>query len=114
VDEVREGLRAACVLFALEDALALAAGVLKPDVIALEIVLFGFKKAARGEDDAAVRAVSESGDFVVDGLERFFLRICVGQGTTTHDHADESAEVTKPTESAASAETGHGLGCGAE
>ena len=48
------------------EALALATGVEEPDVVALELVLFGFEHAADGEDDVAVGGVGEGGDFFVD------------------------------------------------
>jgi hypothetical protein len=51
---------------AFEEALALAAGIEQPDVVALEIVFFGFEHAADGEDDVAVGGVGEGGDFFVD------------------------------------------------
>jgi hypothetical protein len=52
---------------AFEDALALSAGLHEPNVVALEVVFFGFEHAADREDDAAVWGVGERGDFLVDG-----------------------------------------------
>src|SRR5580704_7975241 len=51
---------------AFEEALALAAGIEEPDVVALEIVFFGFEHAADGEDNVAVGGVGEGGDVFVD------------------------------------------------
>ena len=49
-----------------EETLAFAAGFEEPDVVALEVVFFGFEHAADGEDDVAVGGVGEGGDFFVD------------------------------------------------
>jgi hypothetical protein len=53
-------------LLAFEEAFAFAAGFEEPDVIALEIVFFGFEHAADGKDHVAVGSVGEGGDFLVD------------------------------------------------
>ena len=55
---------------AFEKAAALAAGVLEPNVIVLELVELGLETAIDGVGDAAVGAEGEGGDFFVDGLER--------------------------------------------
>jgi hypothetical protein len=39
-----------------------------PDVVALEVELFGFEEAADGVNDSAVGSVGESGDVVVNGF----------------------------------------------
>ncbi len=56
VNGVREKFVAAGEFIALEKAAALAVGFLKPDVVVLKIVFFGFDIAASGIDDAAVRS----------------------------------------------------------
>jgi hypothetical protein len=55
---------------AFEKAAALAAGVLEPDVIVLELIEFGFETAIDGVGYAAVGAEGKSCDIFVDGLER--------------------------------------------
>ena len=71
VNDVAESLRAARIFGAFEDAAALAAGFLNPDVVAAEFVLFCFEHAASGEDDTAVGGDGEGGDVFVDVMERF-------------------------------------------
>jgi hypothetical protein len=71
VDQIAEGLRAARVFLAFEEAAALAVGFLEPNVVVLERVEdFCFDFAIGGVNDAAVRSVGEGGDVLVDGLER--------------------------------------------
>src|SRR5229473_3416919 len=70
VDHVAEGLVAAGELLAFEQAAALAASFLEPDVVVFEVVKLGFEVAINGIDDAAVGSEGESGDFFVDVLER--------------------------------------------
>ena len=71
VDDVAERLVAAREFLAFENAAALAASVLNPDVVVFEVVEFGFEVAVDGEDDAAVGRVGKGGDFLVDGLDWF-------------------------------------------
>jgi len=70
VADVGKRLIAAIKFVALEQAAALAIEFLNPDVVVLEIVLFGLEVAADGIDDATVRCKREGGDLVVDVLER--------------------------------------------
>ncbi len=70
VYSVGEELIATSKFIALENAAALAIGVLNKDVVVLKVVFFGFDVAADGVDDAAVGGEAESGDLVVDVLER--------------------------------------------
>jgi len=63
---------------AFEEALAFAAGFEEPDIVALEIVFFGFEHAADGEDDVAVGGVGESGDFFVDVGDGFVEVLSAG------------------------------------
>src|SRR5207245_1238495 len=70
VNHVAEGLVAAGELLAFEQAAALAASFLEPDVVVFKVVKLGFEVAMNGIDDAAIRGEGESGDFFVDVLER--------------------------------------------
>jgi len=65
-DEIGEGLVAKSEFFAGEEAAAMAAGVKEKDVVALEVVFFGFVDAADGEGDTAIGGVGEGGDIIVD------------------------------------------------
>jgi hypothetical protein len=65
-DLVGEEFVFASEFLAFEETLAFAAGFEEPDVVALEIVFFGFEHAADGEDDVAIGSVGEGGDFFVD------------------------------------------------
>ena len=65
-DEIGERLVAKSEFFAGEEAAAMAAGFEEKDVVALEVVFFGFVDAADGEGNAAIGGVGEGGDFIVD------------------------------------------------
>jgi len=65
---------------AFKEAFALAAGFEEPDIVALEVVFFGFEHAANGEDDVAVGGVGEGGDFLVDVGDWFVEVLGVGGG----------------------------------
>jgi hypothetical protein len=78
VDGVGKEFFTAVELISLEKAAALAVGFLKPDVVVLEIVFFGFDISADGIDDAAVGREAEGGDFFVDVLERFVEVLSAG------------------------------------
>jgi len=65
-DEIGEGLVAKSEFFASEEAAALAVGVEKKDVVALEVVFFGLVDASDGEGNAAIGGVGEGGDIIVD------------------------------------------------
>ena len=70
-DKIGEGLVAKSEFFASEEAAALAVGVQEENVVALEVVLFGFVQAADGKGDAAIGSVGKGGDIIVnvdDGL----------------------------------------------
>jgi hypothetical protein len=54
---------------ALEEAAALAVGVLDPDVVVLQIVFFGLDVVPDGVGDAAIGGEREGGDFFVDVLD---------------------------------------------
>jgi len=86
-------------LLAFEEALAFAAGFEEPDVVALEIVLFGFEHAADGEDDVAVGGVGEGGDFLVD-VGYGFVEVLGGGGKREKINAEyaESAEYAEKRE----------------
>jgi hypothetical protein len=71
-DEIGEGLVAKSEFFAGEEAAAMAAGVKEKDVVALEVVFFGFVDAADGEGNAAIGGVGEGGDIIVDVDEGLF------------------------------------------
>src|SRR5207248_162596 len=76
VDEIAESLSATRVFLPFQESAALAASVLDPDVIMFErVVNFCFHSAIDGIGDASVRRVSEGGDVLVDGLERFVENI---------------------------------------
>jgi len=79
-------------LLAFEEALAFAAGFEEPDVVALEIVLFGFEHAADGEDDVAVGGVGEGGDFLVD-VGDGFVEVLGGGGGREVKEGKEVKEV---------------------
>ena len=56
VGQVAEKLIAARIFLAFKDAAALATSVLDPDVVVLEVVLFGFEVVVNGKSDTAVRS----------------------------------------------------------
>jgi hypothetical protein len=80
VDGVGEELFAAIELVTLEKAAAFAVGFLEPDIVVLKIVFFCFDVVADGIDDAAVGGEAESGDFFIDGLERFVEILSASRG----------------------------------
>lgn len=90
IDGVGEEFVAAGEFVALEEFAALAVGVLEPDVVVLEVVLFGFDVAADGIDDATVGSEAEGGDFFVDILEGLVevLGASARRGAAAHDKAD--------------------------
>jgi hypothetical protein len=91
-DLVGEELVFVSEFLAFEEALALAAGVEEPDVVALEIVLFGFEHAADGEDDVAIGGVGEGGDFFVD-VGYGFVEVLGGGGGREVKEGKEVKEV---------------------
>src|SRR5205085_6312029 len=70
VREIAEELVAARVFLTLEKAVAMAASILDPDVVVLEVVALGFQFVIDGKGDGVVGTEGEGGDFVVDGAER--------------------------------------------
>src|SRR5258708_16698001 len=80
VHHVAEGLVAEGELLAFEQAAALAASFLEPDIVVFEVVKLGFEFAMNGIDDTAIGCAGESGDFFVAVLERLvhllFTRLC--------------------------------------
>ena len=117
VDEIAESLSATRVFLPFQESAALAASVLDPDVIMFErVVNFCFHSAIDGIGDASVRRVSEGGDVLVDGLERFveILGLSGRQGTAADDGTYERTEMPEPAKSACGTGTGHCLepGCG--
>src|SRR5229473_1105976 len=91
VDHVAEGLVAAGELLAFEQAAALAASFLEPDVVVFEVVKLGFEVAMNGIDDAAVGGEGESGDFFVDVLERL-VEVLGGRGGKKKHNAEGTEE----------------------
>lgn len=71
IDDVAELLVAPKKFFTLQDATGFAAGLLNPDIVMLEFVLFGFDGLIDGVNDAAIGGVGKGGDIFVDGLQRF-------------------------------------------
>ncbi|OLC95315.1 MAG: hypothetical protein AUH86_12230 [Acidobacteria bacterium 13_1_40CM_4_58_4] len=114
IDHIAERLIAAREFLAFEEAAALAAGVLEPDVIVLEVILLGFELAVNRVGNAAVGSEGEGGDFFVDGLEGLVEILGAGgwQRTAAEDNAKQRAEFAEPPKAAARARAGHGLGCG--
>ena len=97
VGQVAEELVAAGVFLAFEDAAAFAARFLDPDVVVLEVVLFGFEVVVDGKGDAAVGSKREGGDFFVDGGGRLVEILGVGGGADRRANT-EDAENTEGTE----------------
>jgi hypothetical protein len=77
---------------AFQETFALAAGFEEPDVVALEIVFFGFEHAADGEDDVAVGGVGEGGDFFVD-VGDGFVEVLGESGSGEVKEVEEVKEV---------------------
>jgi hypothetical protein len=93
-------LIAARIFLAFEKAAALASSVLDPDVVVLEVVLFGFEVVVDGKGDAAVGRERESSDFFVDrggGLVEV-LRASGGAEGRINTEDTEDAEGTEGTE----------------
>jgi hypothetical protein len=80
VDCVGKEFFAAIELVSLEKAAAFAVGFLEPDIVVLKIVFFCFDVVADGIDDAAVGGEAESGNFFIDGLERFVEILSASRG----------------------------------
>ena len=112
VDGIREKRVATVEFVALEQAAALAICFLDPDVIVLEIVFFGFDVAANGIDDAAVGSERESGDFVVDILERLveILRASLRNETAAEREKNQRTNTREVEELDWGSKRGHGLG----
>lgn len=111
IGQVTDELVAARVFLAFEKAAALAACVLNPDVVVLEVVLFGFEVVVNGKSDAAVGAEGKGGDFLVDGGKRFVevLGAREADGAAADDGADHCAEFAEPAETAAGRRAAHGF-----
>jgi hypothetical protein len=79
----------------------------------LQIVFFGFDIAANGIDDAAVGSERESGDFVVDVLERLVevLRASLRNAKAAQGKKYQRTATREVEELAWGSKRGHGLGC---
>jgi len=114
IDAVTEKRIAVDEFFALQNAAALAVGILKPDIVPLQIVLFGFQKLANGINDAAIGAEGEGGDVFVDGMQRLFqvdiLSVRWRNRKVSDDGAKKCANLPERAETSARAGTDHGLG----
>ncbi len=116
IDDVTERTITTSELLAFEETTALAARILKPNIVVLEVVFFGLEMAIDGIGDAAVGGVGEGGDFLVDGLEWLVEILSFGgrQRAAAHDGTHERTETTEPTKAAERTGTSHclGPGCG--
>ncbi len=70
IGEIAEQLVVARVFLAFQETMAMAASILDPEVVVLEVVLLGFELVIDGKGDSVVGTEGKRGDFVVDGTER--------------------------------------------